>query len=105
MQSFLEPQKPGIVLAGLKEQIQSALWQYFADIEAALRGENMGVMPEKPLILSELEQMDRFHALPWPGGLDSQPYQRMLELSWVDEVLFIRSRTKQNAQSNQSPSF
>ncbi len=53
--------------------------------------ENGQIPPENvlgaPDILIYTDQCQTFHILPWLGGMQDQPYMRMLEMHWCHEAV------------------
>ena len=60
--------------------------------------ENGSISPEDALgapdILIYFDQCQTFHILPWMGGMQDQPYLRMLEMHWCNEAMHNHATVK-----------
>ena len=76
------------------------MFDYTAKRREAERNQDLATLQslEAPDILQKLYQLERFEwrHLPWPGGLDDQPYLLMYELECAEGALAMQAQMQRN---------
>lgn len=91
-----------MILEGELEKLHADLEAYFGMISEM----EMGLNPEKvekPQILRSLEQCEAFHALPYSGGVNDQPYiwlQAVAECRKVRDIFDTLRKVSQRVSKN-----